>query len=1230
MHEIVPDTVHRGVALSPFRLRIGSRVGDGRLHVLETLGRGGMGVVYQAFDAVRRCPVALKTMNRVDAVGIYSLKNEFRALTDVNHPNLVRLFELYREEDTWFFTMELVRGERFDRWVRPQGRLDESRLRDAFAQLLDGIDAVHAAGKLHRDIKPSNVLVTSEGHVVVLDFGLVTEPHAQAIGQTVSDGSLVGTPAYLAPELVLGSRATAATDLYALGVMLFEALAGRLPFEGSAIELLIAKQESVPVWPESIRRSAPLDLVELCDRLLAREPATRPDMAALRNQFVNSRRETTIGPASSPPPPLQAADLLGRESELDRLRAAYSASAAGRAVAVFVSGESGIGKTAVCSALLDELAREGRAVVLRGRCNERESVPFKALDSLVDDLSRHLRRLRPEQAAAVMPRDAAALTILFPALARVDQFADAPVRPAADPHEQLRRAFEAFYELLARLRDRTPLIIHIDDLQWTDRDSTQLLRHLLLHAEATPALMVFSHRSERAGRNELLDIVMDAAQANREITLERILLEPLEQHASSLLAKRWLAGTHTAQAGEMSERIEREAHGNPFLIGEFARFVALAGEIDSENLSLHIVLDARLTTVSAPARKLLSLLTLAGQAMATDLLLSAAGATHADIDALQAAHLIRSSGQTRIEFYHDRIRERLCESIAPGDAREHYAELARACAGRSEVEIDMRCAYLEGAGNTAEAAACAASAADQAAAALAFDRAARLYEKALNLGAFTPTTGLRLTRGLAQALENAGRSVESAAAYQRAALLAQGDDELDLRRRAAAQLLAAGHATEGLAALELVCDDIGLSLPTKTKLGNLSLAWSLGKLRLAAPGAKQRSLAVTPAERRRSLRLDVFQTAIAGLQAYSQVSAAQLALEYVREAQRAGDVRHLVWALGSLGMLVSSRSLYPELLAQMEAIAVRDGRPELRGLAYGLRGFVAGRAAQHREARASFAKALAAYSDCVGMQWQIDLVHVFDQLSASSNAEYPELARTTPVLSDTAFQQGRAWTGAMLSGFWGMAAWLAHDDATGYRRQLERARSSWGHHAAVLTSDRASYGLHRAEVMLSIYEGNPLHGRELLARRANTPMKPTHRRDHGYLRRMCCVAALGGARAGRIRIADRAAMRDEARPTPELRRTPQIRANAHAIDAALAIDEGRLGLAERELRAAAELFELASTPMLVAGTRRRLGQLIGGDEGRALVIAAETFMESRQVRNLEAFNELICPGCAFG
>ena len=152
--------------------------GTDRFHVLGTLGAGGMGVVYEVHDRLRDEVVALKTLRRTGAADLYRLKREFRSLADVTHPNLVCLYELFVDEDRSFFTMERVRGVNFVEYVRGARRRALLAANDSsprFGQLIDGVSALHARGKLHRDIKPSNVLVTPEGRVVILDFGLIAE-----------------------------------------------------------------------------------------------------------------------------------------------------------------------------------------------------------------------------------------------------------------------------------------------------------------------------------------------------------------------------------------------------------------------------------------------------------------------------------------------------------------------------------------------------------------------------------------------------------------------------------------------------------------------------------------------------------------------------------------------------------------------------------------------------------------------------------------------------------------------------------------------------------------------------------------------------------------------------------------------------------------------------------------------------------------------------------------------
>ncbi len=145
----IPEAQSSGAGFRPLP---GTSVLDGRFNILRQIGEGGMGVVFEAYDDLRRSAVAIKTLSWLDPGSVYRLKNEFRSLADMNHPNLCRLHELFSDEG-WFFSMELVDGEHFNEWVRPDGRLDEQRLRAALKQLLQGVMAIHGAGMLHRDLE---------------------------------------------------------------------------------------------------------------------------------------------------------------------------------------------------------------------------------------------------------------------------------------------------------------------------------------------------------------------------------------------------------------------------------------------------------------------------------------------------------------------------------------------------------------------------------------------------------------------------------------------------------------------------------------------------------------------------------------------------------------------------------------------------------------------------------------------------------------------------------------------------------------------------------------------------------------------------------------------------------------------------------------------------------------------------------------------------------------------
>src|ERR1700682_2071611 len=389
--------------------------GTERFAIEGGLGAGAFGVVYRAFDRERNASVALKTLRGADVEALYRLKQEFRSLQGIAHPNLVELHELLEDAGQWFFTMELVEGQNFldhvwgiaasepsptpspaaagastlsrehasdERADDDRGQavfsplrahslpLNADRLRIALRQAGGGMRALHVAGKLHRDIKPSNILVSREGRVVLLDFGLVTElanPHPER------RLSLVGTPSYMSPEQGTGGPVTEASDWYSLGVMLFEALTGRRPFEGDFVEMMWEKQHRAPAAPSDLSLGIPEDLDRLCRDLLRGNPKERPTGEEILRRLAGPRprRSTAITPASA-----RLAPFVGRQSHLAALEAAYHATRRTGVVTVYVHGSSGTGKTVLVRRFLDGLRRED-AVVLTGRRYERESVPYK-------------------------------------------------------------------------------------------------------------------------------------------------------------------------------------------------------------------------------------------------------------------------------------------------------------------------------------------------------------------------------------------------------------------------------------------------------------------------------------------------------------------------------------------------------------------------------------------------------------------------------------------------------------------------------------------------------------------------------------------------------------------------------------------------------------------------------------------------------------------------------------
>jgi serine/threonine-protein kinase len=247
----------------------------GKYRILERIGRGGMGTVYRAIDETLDRYVAVKVLNA--DFGDSDLLKRFRAealtLARLNHPGIATIYELHRQDDQLMMVMEFVRGETFHQLAERVGPLDPPQAAHLCIQVLDALGYAHRAGVIHRDLKPANLMVTETGAVKVMDFGI-----ARVLGteQVTLGGLTMGTPAYMAPEQVSGQIIDARADLYAVGVVFYRMLAGRLPFLADTAIAMAQKQVSdAPTPLAEIRPDLPHWCTALVERALAKTPAAR-------------------------------------------------------------------------------------------------------------------------------------------------------------------------------------------------------------------------------------------------------------------------------------------------------------------------------------------------------------------------------------------------------------------------------------------------------------------------------------------------------------------------------------------------------------------------------------------------------------------------------------------------------------------------------------------------------------------------------------------------------------------------------------------------------------------------------------------------------------------------------------------------------------------------------------------------------------------------------------------
>jgi serine/threonine protein kinase len=1261
-----------------------------RFKLLGRMGEGGMGTVYRVHDRELGRDVALKVMRQAGPSALHALKREFRSRAGLSHPNLVQLHDLIVGDDYCCFSMELVEGRDFLHWVRPghvqARRLPEPpvlpgkgvvlsevsplppealpRLRAGLAQLVRGLQVLHASGLVHRDIKPANVLVSPEGRVVIVDFGLVAELQA---GLPARGGSsAAGTLPYMAPEQLLGGPLTPASDLYAVGLVLYEALTGFRPFRdetayfltGDTGLLLERRRAEPPPDPRRLVPGVPEDLAELAMALLSLAPGARPDAAALLARLQAAAHPSEARPWDGallfgPPKP----SFVGRTDELAVLDAALrSVTRQGQQRTVHVHGPSGIGKSTL---MREFLRRQDGLLVLRGRCHPSEVVAYRSLDPIIDALASHLTTLPGESVAALVPEPAYALVRLFPVLGRVRALRDAPVPASLPTDVELRRlGAEALRELLSRLACAGPLVVWIDDVQWGDADSALLLEQLLREPAPPAFLLVLTGRDCRPRPAEGLNL---PAARTRELALG-----PLSAGEAKVLARQWLAGTPVQP--EALRCLAGQAGGSPFVVAEAARYlvnVASRGAAPDLHAPLDIqqVLAERLRALPPLQRALVELAAVAGVPIARDVLLAGAGLDPGGrplVSALCDASLLRLGCGNRAEAvttYHDRTRQAALALLSGASRARRHRSLAEALEQSGSEDLELLVAQWVGADEPKRAGHYAVRAADRAAHALAFDQAARLYARGLALLGDEADRPALLERW-GEALANQGLRVDAAERYLEAAeALAGGDAHRvrTLKRHAAEQFLQCGRVEEGWRLLRAVLADVEVPVPRTRRHALLTAAWY--RLRFLKEHRQPEVRAASQVPDAERPALEALWTAACSFAHVDHVLADAFRMRYLQRVLEVGDASSVCRALAyEAAMEAHLKGGWMDrhcvkLLTQVERLARWTGNARDQGwslLARATRAFTHGR---WSDAVAACEQGEAVLRErCTGMVWELDMFAACHHGALAMRGDLARLgARLEHFLADST-QRGDIFgiiESCLGDSFlpWlargeGARAWALAQRALVSLEQGASGTADWNDVLHVGHSHRVSYCLLLARVHASLYGGQPWRAWREVRARWNGLYRgtPSLRFYDAHVRHARARAALAAAEQleGRqappteveARWTRRALLADARRQARRIgHETLAMAAPQSALVlAGVARLEGDTDSARTLLVHAVAGYGLADMALHREVARYALGVLQGGPQGAESQRQAEAWMREQGVVDPRALAATLAPG----
>ncbi len=699
---------------------------NGRYRLEDQLGQGGAGIVYKAEDEQLRRIVALKVLTTDGGMAADKLarfRSEALSVAQLNHPNIITLYD-YAEQETYpYLVMEYVPGR--DLWSLDNSYAPNLMPFEVSLPIIDGILAAleysHAHQVIHRDLKPENVMITPEGQVKVMDFGLA---RIQGQSRLTQEGLVAGTASYLAPELALGEPGDHRVDLYALGVMMYELLTGRLPFSGDDPLSVVSQHIHAPVVPpQRYNPNISGNLQAIILKLLAKHAAeryanaaeVRRDLAPILAYYRGDETPPPAQPQREPPLGLEArttqqalldrisrGKMVGREAEMAELKRRWDhirRGESGMEPVLLISGESGIGKTR----LLRELQvyaglRDG--YVLQGTAREEDvGTPYTLFANALRNYVREqptdtLRRHAPGFIAGEVVK-------LAPQLA--DKLGYIPPNPPLSAEAERARLLEQICKFFLNMAYERPVLLLLDDLHFADPGSLELLETLARNSGGSSLLIAGAYRDVAVGFSTAVNhhiAVLALSEMVYRTPLSRLPEEAVRQMLEALLGD--------PVSDEFAHSIYDGTEGNPLFVEEVIKSLAIDGQIilreghweQRETGRLHVpgsiksVLGGRLKRIKRSTLELLQLAATIGRNFTLELLSEASPYSDKVIEAafeeaflyqlIEMNKIVDEAGDSRYgldvyyQFQHAFIRETLYEELRPLRRRLLHRRVAAA------------------------------------------------------------------------------------------------------------------------------------------------------------------------------------------------------------------------------------------------------------------------------------------------------------------------------------------------------------------------------------------------------------------------------------------------------------------------------------------------------------------------------------------------------------------------